>query len=50
MLDLVSLFNDFHIDYEISQKWINVQCPHCLDKGKHGGFNINGEYLSLIHI
>lgn len=46
MLDLVSLFNDFHIDYEISQKWINVQCPHCLDKGKHGGFNINGEYYN----
>jgi len=46
MLDYVSLFNDYNIDYEISQKWVNVQCPHCLDKGKHGGFNINGEYYN----
>ena len=46
MLDYVSLFNDYNIEYEVSQKWVNVQCPHCVDKGKHGGFNISGEYYN----
>ena len=42
MIDLVRLFEDYNVDYNPPKKgWVNTQCPHCVDSGKHGGFNAN---------
>jgi len=45
--DVVRLFSDFNIDYDItSEEWVNVDCPFCDDEKKHGGINIRKSYYN----
>lgn len=47
MIDIQRFLDDYNIDYATSGKnvasgFININCPHCEDKSKHGGFPKNG--------
>ena len=43
-LNVASLFGDNSIDFQSSSNgdWINTNCPHCGDKGKHLGYHKSG--------
>ncbi len=51
MFDMISFLEDLEIDYvtegkNVSQGWINIQCPFCPDPSEHLGFDPNTGKLS----
>ncbi len=49
MIDIIKIYQKYNIKYytegkNVSQNWINIQCPCCSDKSWHLGFNLEKQY------
>jgi hypothetical protein len=49
MIDIIKIYKKYNIKYytegkNVSQNWINIQCPCCSDKSWHLGFNSEKQY------
>ncbi|MCP4475428.1 MAG: hypothetical protein GY821_12850 [Gammaproteobacteria bacterium] len=51
MFDIIKYYEDFNIDYKtegnnVSEGWVNINCPFCSDISEHLGFNLKNGKIS----